>query len=144
MTFDTLLYYILPVKQNLIVQLVEDGQTILKLEYATEISRETLLERIPMLLEAPREERVLEVSSDISPKYERLAQFLQKTQKDDLRMTFGQIEKELARPLPDSARTQRAWWANTLTHSQATAWMLTGWKVEAIDLKNETVKFNRT
>jgi hypothetical protein len=131
------------VKNILTIQLVSDGQTLFKLEYPTEISRDVLLERIPILLESPREERKIEVSSDISPKYERLAQFLLKTQKDDLRITFAQIEKELTRSLPDSARTQRAWWANTLTHSQATAWMLTGWKVEAVDLENETVRFSK-
>jgi dephospho-CoA kinase len=129
--------------QTLIIQLVSGDQTLLKIEYPTELSREMLLERIPLLLETARTERTTEVSSEVSPKYEQLARFLARQQKDDLRMTFSQIEKEVNRSLPDSARTQRAWWANTLTHSQATAWMLTGWKVSSIDLENESVKFER-
>ena len=129
--------------QTLIIQLIEDGQTLLKLEYSTELPRETILERIPLLLETPRVQMTKDVSGEVSPKYERLAQLLVRQQREELEVTFAQLEKELGRTLPDSARTQRAWWANTLTHSQATAWMLTGWKVSSVDLENEVVKFGR-
>jgi hypothetical protein len=133
------------VKKTLIIQLVSENQTLLKLEYLTELPQELLLERIQnLLLEKPREEQVLEVSGEISPKYERLAQWLLQQKNDNVRITFAQIEKELKRSLPDSARTQRAWWANTLTHSQATAWMALGWRVSSIDLDDEIVKFERS
>jgi hypothetical protein len=133
------------VKKTLIIQLVSENQTLLKLEYLTELPQELLLERIQnLLLEKPREEQVLDMSTEISPKYERLAQWLLQQKNDNVRITFAQIEKELKRSLPDSARTQRAWWANTLTHSQATAWMALGWKVSSIDLDGEIVKFERS
>ena len=132
-------------KKNLIIQLISEGQTLLKLEYLTELPQELLLERIQnLLLEKPRDTQVLEVSGDVSPKYERLANWLLQQKNDYVRVTFSEIEKELKRALPDSARTQRAWWANTLTHSQATAWMILGWKVSSVDLDGEIVKFERS
>jgi hypothetical protein len=139
------------VKNTLIIQLVSEGQTLLKLEYLTELPQELLLERIQnLVLEKPPERQVLqdkqgsELLNDVSPKYERLAQWLKKQETKSIRVTFSEIELELKRSLPDSARTQRAWWANTLTHSQATAWMNLGWKVSNVDLEGEILTFERT
>jgi len=38
------------------------------------------------------------------------------------------IEELLGGPLPDAARRHRPWWANDLSHVQATAWLAGGWK----------------
>jgi hypothetical protein len=135
--------------KTLIIQLVAEGQTLLKLEYLTELPQELLLERIQNLVlekspEKPQEKQEPEVLSEVSPKYERLAQWLSQQKMKSINVTFSQIENELGRTLPDSARTQRAWWANTLTHSQATAWMVLGWKSSNIDLDGETVTFERS
>jgi hypothetical protein len=129
------------VKKFLVIQLVSDGQVLFKLEYPTEISERELLERISSLLEIPTDQQP--IPSDVSPKYALLARYFLQQQKDYLHVTFAQIEEVLTRQLPDSARSQRAWWANTLSHSQATAWMLPGWKMSNVDLDAEKVKFER-
>jgi len=60
--------------------------------------------------------------------------------------TFGEIEKLLKFPLPNSARIHRPWWANQGErggHSHALAWEMAGWKTEQVDMIKETVVFVR-
>ncbi len=60
--------------------------------------------------------------------------------------TFGEIETLLGFELPDSARVHRPWWANSASkggHSQSLAWEMAGWKTEAVDLDNESLRFRR-
>ena len=69
------------------------------------------------------------------PHYQREAAF-----------SFGQLENVLGRELPPSARKYRPWWENEYSsesHSHAQAWMQAGWKVDAVDLKEEWVRFVR-
>jgi len=60
--------------------------------------------------------------------------------------SFEQLEKMLGRELPPSARKYRPWWENEYSsesHSHAQAWMQAGWKVDAVDMKEEWVRFVR-
>jgi hypothetical protein len=60
-------------------------------------------------------------------------------------MEFGKIEEILGQPLPVGARSNTAWWGNSLSgHSQSRAWLLAGWRVVRIDLRDEQVTFART
>ena len=60
--------------------------------------------------------------------------------------SFDELEKLLGRKLPPSARVHRPWWGNDYasgTHSHAQAWIEAGWKVDAVDIKEEWVRFVR-
>lgn len=53
---------------------------------------------------------------------------------------FDEIESILGFPLPESARTYQAWWANQM-RSQSLGWQGAGWKTTDLDLQNERVTF---
>ena len=72
-------------------------------------------------------------------KYDGLARHL-RASVGTVRMTFSEIEA-LSGPLPRSAKTYRAWWANDHTHVQASAWLSAGLNVGSVDLIRETVVF---
>ena len=61
------------------------------------------------------------------------------------RASFGEIETVLGFDLPASARRHPAWWANQDGggHSHARAWREAGWKTREVDLKAETLVFER-
>ncbi len=77
--------------------------------------------------------------------YGPLAEHLAELSGLSTQLSFAQIERILARPLPASARRHRAWWSNDTkgSHSHASAWMGTGWLVDAVDLNAATVRFRR-
>ena len=61
------------------------------------------------------------------------------------RVRFVDIEHILGSPLPKSARS-RQWWANQADdsrRSQARAWQAAGWRTRRVDLKAETLVFER-
>ncbi len=62
---------------------------------------------------------------------------------DEATLTFAEVERIVDRTLPTSARTHRAWWANTDAHSQARTWLAVGWRVDAVDLEAGTVRYVR-
>jgi excisionase family DNA binding protein len=80
-------------------------------------------------------------------RYQALTELLSRAHDPIVTLRFGEInaaqEQAQARPLPDSAFTHRAWWANTATHSQASAWMDHGWLVKSVDLTGGCVTFQR-
>jgi hypothetical protein len=77
-------------------------------------------------------------------KYEPLPQFLQGAGVASRRMGFGEIEQILGFKLPKSAYEHEAWWSNNATgHSHARAWLASGWRTEAVDLKGRKVTFQR-
>lgn len=73
-------------------------------------------------------------------KYHRLTEHLASLNETRWRATFAEIERVSGVPLPDSARTYQAWWANQM-RSQSLSWQLAGWKAVDLDLKNEQVTF---
>jgi hypothetical protein len=57
-------------------------------------------------------------------------------------MTFAEVEA-LVGPLPSSARTHRAWWAND-SKVQALAWRAAGWQVSSVNQLADHVVFARS
>lgn len=76
-------------------------------------------------------------------RYEPLTRRLESQRADEVRLTFGEIEEIVGRPLPGSARRHPAWWANTSSHSHADAWLRIGWKTRDLDLRGERITFRR-
>ena len=74
------------------------------------------------------------------PKYEPLGRHL--------RMALGPITVDFAEisrlvgGLPPSAYRHREWWANSLSHVEAHAWLELGRRVEGVDLEREIVRFS--
>lgn len=50
---------------------------------------------------------------------------------------------DLVGGLPSSAREHQAWWGNEHTHVQSAAWLAEGYRVEAVDLVQGRVRFER-
>ncbi len=57
-----------------------------------------------------------------------------------LELSFAEIEAILGQPLPATALTTRAWWANSQT-AQGRAWREAGWLVDYPDFKEKLVIF---
>jgi len=72
-------------------------------------------------------------------KYRLLGDYLAKQPETSLSLTFQEIERILGFALPLSAHNHRAWWANSLSHPQASAWLNVGWKVSKVDIEKKTV-----
>jgi len=45
--------------------------------------------------------------------------------------------------LPRSAFLYRQWWANDKRHVHAIAWLLSGWRVQSVNLASQSVVFVR-
>ena len=60
-------------------------------------------------------------------------------------MSFKEVENNINRELPPSARKYRPWWGNEKrgTHTHRLAWMDAGWLVDKVDLIKEVVAFKR-
>lgn len=78
-----------------------------------------------------------------SGKYALLQEWLEKQDEKIIRVSFEDIQTLLGTELPASARNHRSWWANDHTHSQALAWLQAGWKIEDIQIAEETVVFKK-
>lgn len=76
-------------------------------------------------------------------RYASIGAYLAKKSERRTRVSFSEIETMIGRPLPRSARTYRAWWANDRSHSHARVWMDEGWKAEDVNLTSERVVFAR-
>lgn len=77
-------------------------------------------------------------------KYVPLARHLLNAQvtRQNIKLSFREIENILETPLPASARKYRPWWGNeTSGHVQAAAWLSVGWRVGNVDLQDEVVIF---
>ena len=77
-------------------------------------------------------------------KYTALYEKLRQSGKDEVTLTFAQIEKLMGDSLPDSARQSHAFWSNRSQGAlQATAWMSAGYHVVEVDLAAERVTFRK-
>lgn len=74
-------------------------------------------------------------------KYAPLHQHLRKSGKDELTLTFAEIER-LVGALPDSA-TERGWWSNRKNALQAGAWMEAGYHVAELDTAKKRATFRK-
>lgn len=57
-----------------------------------------------------------------------------------LELTFAEIEAILGQPLPATASTTRAWWANSQS-TQARSWQEAGWLVDYPNFEEKIVTF---
>jgi len=66
--------------------------------------------------------------------------------KQEVILTFEQIDRTMPSPLPKSARTRLNWWDNEVHSglSHKNAWLNAGWKVDSVDLEKERVRFVRS
>jgi len=82
----------------------------------------------------------------MSSKYKPLAIALSALgrEREDITLSFSEIESILGFPLPRSAHAHQPWWANQKNHdnrSQTSSWMDAGFRVESLDLRNKWVRF---
>ncbi len=74
-------------------------------------------------------------------KYLPLFEYLrQQPDSDLLELSFDEIEKIVSKPLPASACTTRAWWANG-SSPQSRAWQEAKWLVDHVDFDEKIVVF---
>jgi DNA-binding transcriptional regulator YiaG len=77
-------------------------------------------------------------------KYQPLLEFLRGSNQREVILTFAEIEALMNNPLPDSARSKRAWWSNRSKGAlQASAWMEAGYRVEDVALDGQRVTFRK-
>jgi DNA-binding XRE family transcriptional regulator len=57
-----------------------------------------------------------------------------------LELNFAEVEATLGQPLPPTALSTRAWWANSRT-AQGRAWQEAGWLVDDVDFEQKVVVF---
>lgn len=76
-------------------------------------------------------------------KYSRLENYLKN--QIVVQMSYTDIENILGDKLPESSRTDRTWWANSMhsSRTQAHSWLNAGWKVKSVNL-GTSVTFVRT
>lgn len=87
-----------------------------------------------------------EVSYVRESRYAPLAIWLQRqpASRDDLVLTFKQIEEIIDDKLPNFARRHRSWWANdTVNHVHSQQWTNVGWNTSRVNVAEETVTFSR-
>jgi hypothetical protein len=72
-------------------------------------------------------------------RYTPLLEYLSTYDGTELEMTVEEIEMILGFKVPASAHQHRPWWANTITNSQAKAWLLAGWEVQSVELKKAVI-----
>ena len=79
----------------------------------------------------------------ISAKYRPLAEFLYENWGKKIVLNYSKIEEIIGFRLPPTAyNIPRSYWANTLTHTYATAWLSVGYKAR-VDIKTMTVTFEK-
>ena len=79
----------------------------------------------------------------ISDKYRALAEYLYESWQKKIVLTYAEIENILAFKLPSTAyNLPRTYWANTLTHTYATSWMLVGYKTK-VNVSDMSVTFEK-
>ncbi len=75
-------------------------------------------------------------------KYHSLFKYLQEQPDSEelIELSFAEIETILGKPLPATAFSTRAWWANSPT-SQGQAWQEAGWLVDDVEFEKRMVVF---
>lgn len=77
-------------------------------------------------------------------KYYSLYNHLRQGKKEEVTLTFAQIEKLIGTALPESARQARAFWSNRSKGApQASAWIEAGYEAAEVDLDSERVTFRK-
>ncbi len=77
-------------------------------------------------------------------KYFPLYQYLGRSSKKRIQLSFIEIENVLDAPLPESAKKGRSFWSNRARGGvQAAAWLETGFRVANVDLVKKVIVFHR-
>jgi DNA-binding transcriptional regulator YiaG len=77
-------------------------------------------------------------------KYQPLLDYLRRSDRLQVTLTFAEIERLMGAVLPPSARQKRTWWSNRRKGAlQATAWTDAGYVVSELDLEQEQVTFQK-
>ena len=64
--------------------------------------------------------------------------------KDQVSLSFKEVEEIIDGSLPASARTHRSWWANdSHSHSHSRIWLEVGWRRTRLNMSQEQVAFAR-
>ena len=74
-------------------------------------------------------------------KYAGVSEYLRSQNTYPIRTTFSDLEKAIGIELPSSARNHVAWWANSDTTPQGTAWRGAGFATTGVNLKDESITF---
>lgn len=75
-------------------------------------------------------------------KYDALGEYLQRSNREVITLSFEQIESILGFNLPKSASSYRQWWANG-GHTQAYGWMSYGYEICDVHLLSKKASFRR-
>src|ERR1700730_268403 len=76
-------------------------------------------------------------------KYSPLADFLRAQQRDEVPMTFAEIERIVGSPLPRS-HSYRSWWSNNSFNSVMTkVWLDAGFRSSDVDIKRRKLVFRK-
>lgn len=77
-------------------------------------------------------------------KYEPLGEYLKKQSKEQVPMTFAEIERVTGTRLPPSAIKHRPWWSNNPRNSVMTKiWLDAGYESEQVDMAARKLVFRR-
>lgn len=70
-----------------------------------------------------------------------LTAYLEKYRKDEIKLSFSDVERILGFQLPDSAYLHQPYWSNSESHPIASAWLNAGYLSQHVDMKGQTVEF---
>ena len=70
-----------------------------------------------------------------------LTAYLEKCGKDEIKLSFSDVERILGFQLPDSAYLHQPYWSNSGSHPIASAWLNAGYLSQHVDMKGQTVEF---
>ncbi|MBE6926920.1 MAG: hypothetical protein E7467_00275 [Ruminococcaceae bacterium] len=84
-----------------------------------------------------------EPTQEVSKKYRYLADYLHNSNRDNIRLTFSEIEEILKTKLPSSAHNHRAFWANTTSHSIALSWLTVGYETVEVNTAEQYIVFEK-
>jgi|GEM_PF-1557915 len=78
-----------------------------------------------------------------SKEYRFLSDYLQASNQGRIKLTYQEIEDILKFKLPESATTNRAFWANTTSHSIALSWLSVNYEVVEVNLEDKYIVFEK-
>ena len=70
-----------------------------------------------------------------------LTAYLEKCGKDEIKLSFSEVERILGFQLSDSAYLHQPYWSNSESHPIASAWLNAGYLSQHVDMKGQTVEF---
>ena len=101
-------------------------------------------EKRPVFTERTTEKKLIcNVPACKSSKYYIFKRYLENCSKDEIDLSFSDIESILGFKLPQSAFDHRAWWSNHDRHVQSFSWNEAGYETTHVDLQGMRVRFNR-